>query len=310
MRWKRGNRLKLVSQTEAPPRTREIFGQICDTLGLPTVPVLYQAYAIFPKFLELHWEVFRPALESRQFFLLGARLAAESYTRAHNYFEIHAVPKPDSSADDPGALSIPQVLDYYQYLDPLLLLISTAQMQAFEGPVGDANRAPDTGTHPHFPIAPCLVSPGEATPAIQRIWNDRRRVLDLAFVSEEHRALACWPDFYREYWVSLKSLLQSPVYTDCQYRLGESAWTLVGELPVAIETGISQLLEAGLDAEELSSLARINEALMQSFTGLVLDITFARIAWEGGTRNGQTAPQKPAASESKSRRKRTPTRAA
>jgi len=82
MRWKRGNRLRLVSEDEAPSRTRKIFDEVRRDLGLPVVPVLYQAYAVFPEFLELHWEAFRPVVQSRQFFQLGARLAAETYTRA------------------------------------------------------------------------------------------------------------------------------------------------------------------------------------------------------------------------------------
>jgi hypothetical protein len=40
----------------------------------------------------------------------------------------------------------------------------------------------------------------------------------------------------------------------------------------------------------LSSLARINEAFMQAMTGLVLDITFARIGCDGGTCRQQSAP--------------------
>ena len=52
---------------------------------LPVLRFLYQAYAAYPEFLEIHWQAFRPAVQSRQFFLCGARLAAESYTRVHNY---------------------------------------------------------------------------------------------------------------------------------------------------------------------------------------------------------------------------------
>lgn len=308
MRWKRGNRLKLVCESDAPPRTREILGQVRESLGLPVVPVLYEAYAAFPSFLEAHWEAFRPVLQSRQFFQLGARLAAESYTRAHNYFDMCALPRQE--APSATALAVTQVLDYYQYLDPLLLLIATAQMQAFEGPIG-SDSLPEPASHPVFTIPPALLHDAQATSGVQRMWDERRRVLELAFISDEHRALACWPDFYGQYWTTLKRLLQSPVYADCQYRLGESAWTMAEEFPVRVETGVPQLIDTGLDAEELASLARINEALMQALTGLVLDITFARIGWEGGTRNGPPVPQKQPASEARLRKKtRTPTRAA
>ncbi len=284
MRWKRGNRLRLVSESEAPAHTREIFSEVREAFGLPVVPALYQAYAVFPEFLEVHWEAFRPVVQTRQFFLLGARLAAESYTRAHNYFEVCGVPWADAGTNSAEVLPISQVLDYYQYLDPLLLLIAAAQMQAFEGSIGEVRENPDGAQHPAFPVAPRLLGDVEATPAVQRIWDERRRILELAFVSDEHRALANWPDLYQQYWVAMKELLRSPLYADCQYRIGESAIRLAREMPCCVETPILQLLDAGLNDEEVSSLSRMNEALMQALTGLVLDVSFARIGYDGGTR--------------------------
>lgn len=290
MRWKRGSRLKLVSEAEAPSRTREIFGELRECLGLPVVPKLYQAYAAFPKFLELHWRAFRPAFESRQFLLLGARMAAESYTRAHNYFDIPSMSGWHTTSDISTTLSISQVLDYYQYLDPLLLLITATQMQAFEGPVGRAHSNPETAAHPEFPVAPCLLQDDQASAGLQRSWAERRRVLELAFISDEHRALACWPEFYQEYWATLKELLLSPVFADCQYRLADSALNMVAELPVRVETSVAQLLDAGLTEEQLTAVARLNDSFVQALTGLVLDITFARIGVEKGATKAEPTP--------------------
>lgn len=308
MRWKPGNKLRLMTEEAAPPRTREIFQEVRHSLGLPSVPVLYQAYGAFPQFLDLHWQAFRPAIQSRQFFMLGARVAAESYTRAHNYFEIGGLTTCDSEPKVPTKLPISQVLDYYQYLDPLLLLITAAQMQAFEEPVGEGGR-PEPANHPDFPVPLNLLSAEQVSPTVQRMWDERRRILEVAFVSDEHRALACWPEFYQEYWSVLKNILRSPVYADCRYRIGESALALVRELPVRMETAVPQLLDAGMDGEELSSLVRINESFMQAMTGLVLDVTFARIACDGGT-CGQSAPQREPASAPGNKKTNSPTRAA
>ncbi len=280
MRWRRGNRLKLVGEAEAPPRTREIFDEVRHSLGLPVVPLLYQAYAAYPEFLQIHWQAFRPAAQSRQFFLLGARLAAECYTRIHNYFNVESLA---SREDGTAGISLPQVLDYYQYLDPLLLLIASAQMQAFDGPAGAEHIISQTAQHPNFPVSPRLLADDAAPPTVHRIWSERRRLLELAFISDEHRAMACWPDFYQEYGRVLQELLQSPLFTDCQYRIGESAFGLAGELPIRLETTVPQLLDAGLSEEQAASVVHINEALGQALSGLVLDITFARVACEGGT---------------------------
>jgi hypothetical protein len=310
MRWKRGNRLRLVSESEAPPVTRAIFDEVRHSLGLPIVPTLYQAYAAFPGFLSVHWGAFRPVVQSRQFFNLGARLAAESYTRAHSYFDIPSLTMCDVRSKVSTKLPIAQVLDYYQYLDPLLLLISSAQMQALEGTVGQEG-SPEPANHPEFPVAPCFLNEGQETPAVHRIWDERRRLLEAAFVSDEHRALACWPDLYRDYWVLLKTLLRSPLYADCQYRIGQSAWDMAHELPVRVETGVTQLLEAGMESDEVSSVARINEAFIQAMTGLVLDVTVARIGCDGGCGQQKPAPNGAVRTQTPRKRKsHPPTRAA
>ena len=307
MRWKRGNRLRLIGEGEAPPRTREIFDEVRQSLGVPTVPAFYQAYAVFPQFLEMHWAAFRPAIRSRQFFSLGARLAAESYTRAHSYLDVGSLTVSDDTVPT-AHLSLGQVLDYYQFLDPLLLLIASAQMQAFEGPVGRKGVAEAT-LHPLFQAAPALVTDEEAGASVQRIWTERRRLLEVAFTSDEHRALAVWPEFYREYWACLRKSITSPVYADTQYRIGESAWTMVHELPARVETAPAQLLENGMEVEELASLMRINQAFMQAMAGLLLDVTFARIACDGGSRE-QSQPLSSAASTSVRKKAKSPTRAA
>jgi hypothetical protein len=293
MRWKRARGLKLVTEEDAPSRTRQVLREVRQSLGVAEVPKLYQAYAAFPEFLELHWVAFRPAVQTRQFFLLGARLAAEAYTRVHNYFDVPPVRHGDGSSAIVTNLPLSGTLDCYQYLDPLLLLIAAAQMQALEGPVGlpSNHSAPQTLRF----ASPSLLTDEQAGPLVQRSWNDRRRLLEVAFIADEHRALACWPEFYEEYWAALKPLLQSPVFADCQYRLAESALSMSLELPAAVETSIPQLLQAGVSDEQVSEAAQVNDGFVQALTGLLLDVTVARIGFEKGAALAQPAPaNKPA----------------
>jgi hypothetical protein len=288
MKWKRGSRLKLVSEAEASPSICAIFDEVRHSLGVPTVPILYQAYAAVPKFLELHWEAMRPALSTRMFFHMGERLAAEAYTRAQSYFAIPALRSlregdRTSEVGDPAISGLAGALGYYQYLDPLLVLITAAQMQAFDGVVGSLDEHVEGGSANAIARAPELAAEEQAGAALQRIWEERRRTLDVAFVPDEHRAAAMWPGIYQQCWTAVKDLIASPLYADCQYRIGESAWGLVRDLPVPIENDISRLLEAGVSGDQISVLARVNESLFGAFTGMLLDVTFMRIACEGGS---------------------------
>jgi hypothetical protein len=289
MRLKKGSRLKLVSEAEAAPPVRAIYDDVRHALGVSAVPILYQAYAAIPKFLELHWEALRPALQTRKFFQLGERLAAEAYTRAQSYFAIPDLRRLHESdvtnaSGDSEIRSLLRVLGYYQHLDPLLMLITVSQMQAFEGVVGSPEEYVETDFPMSVALSPELADVDQAGAALQGIWNERRRTLELAFVPEEHRAAAMWPRIYQQCWSAVKELVASPLYADCQYRLGESAWALVGELPVQIESEISFLIEGGLSGEEISFVARVNESLIGAFTGMLLDVTFMRIACEGGSK--------------------------
>jgi hypothetical protein len=248
---------------------------------------LYQAYAAVPTFLKLHWEALRPALHTKKFFGMGERLAAEAYTRAQSYFAIPDVSGLGRATNEHRAAemdSLVHALEYYQYLDPLLILITVAQMQAFDGVVGSVDEQAERGSPRLNTLAPELADPERPAPVLQRLWEERRRALDLAFVPDEHRAAAMWPGIYQPCWTALRDLVASPLYADCQYRIGESAWGLVSDLPVQIETDITRLLEAGLTDEEISYSARVNESLIGAFTGMLLDVTFMRIACEGGSR--------------------------
>jgi len=286
MTWKRGSRLKLVGEAEASPPIRAIFDEVRHSLGVPAVPILYLAYAAVPRFLELHWQALRPALRTRAFFRMGDRLTAEAYTRAQSYFAIPDLQLLRKSELD-GDLEIASLagaLEYYQYLDPLLVLITAAQMQAFDGAVGSATESVENGSPRLMAQAPELATYELAGAGLHRIWEERRRNLDLAFIPDEHRAAAVWPGTYQQCWFALKDLVASPLYADCQYRIGESAWGLVRDLPVAFETDVSRLVEAGLSGDEVSLVARVNETLFAAFTGMLLDVTFMRIACEGGSK--------------------------
>jgi hypothetical protein len=287
MRSRRGSRLKLVNEAEASPPIRAIFDEVRHDLGVPVIPILYQAYAAIPKFLELHWQALRPALSTRDFFRMGERLAAEAYTRAQSYFavpDLRGLRKSDIDGN-PEIVSLLGVLDYYQYVDPLLVLITAAQMQAFDGAVGTVKEQVENSLPRSMAQAPELAAYELGTARLQRIWDRRRRALDLAFIPDEHRAAAMWPGIYQQCWFALNELVASPLYADCQYRIGESAWGLVRDLPVAFETDVSRLVEAGLTGEEISAVARVNEALFGAFTAMLLDVTFMRIACEGGSQS-------------------------
>ncbi len=291
MPWRKGNKLKVVPEAEAQGRIAEIYREIKEALGVPHVNVIFQAYAVYPEFLERFWGAARPVLQTREFFQLADRIGAEAYTRMHNYFGI-----PDLCAEmtrrglsEDARQELTQTVELFHYNNPPLLLLAAAQLQAFESRIGHDGRGTASPEHPVFREKPVLIEEQEAPPSIRRIYDDIRRTFGLPLVNTDYRAFARWPDFLEAYWAVLKPVSQSPVYLECQQGVRESAWNLSRELPVPLELSASQLTDEGVSDERVSDVFRITELFVQALSGLVLNVAVAKIGLEGGTRRVRRA---------------------
>lgn len=289
MPWRKGNKLKVVRESEVQGRIAEIYQEVKQALGVPQVNVVFQAYALYPRFLERLWEAAKPIVCCQEFFDLGERIGAEAYTRMHNYFVIPdlcaEITDQGLSADARQELTV--MVELFHYNNPLLLLLTAAQLQAFETRIGRSGRSSNPADHPVFTEKPVLIEEDGAPPAIRRIYDDIRRTFGLPMVNTDYRAFARWPDFLESYWPVLKGIAQSPVYQESQQGMRESAWNLVRELPAPLDLTASQLIDDGLSDDEVSDLFRITELFVRALSGLVLNIAVAKIGLEGGNRQAR-----------------------
>lgn len=280
MPWKRGNRVKLLAEADAGGQTRETYGQIRHALGLPHVAAMHQALAVYPEFFQLHWQVFRPVLAASQFFALADRLRADAYTRAFNYFDV-----PDLSAVVAGnsRRELEELTQLLQYEDPTMLLIGAAQLQAFDGPVGKMEEPVVPAIHPVYVKSPEVAEKQHPPVSLRRVYEDLRHSLGTSFLSYEYRALARCPDFFARYAVALKEWIASPMYERIQHAIQETALALARELPHPVELIVSDLSNAGISAENIAAVMHISELFVHELSSLVLNVSLARIALEGGT---------------------------
>ncbi len=295
MSWKKGNRLRTISEPDAGGRTREIFEEIKSKLGLPYVGLVFQAYAAYPAFLEAQWAHLRPVVERQEFFSLAGRLRADAYTRMHNYFEIPDLEAQASALGHSGSGELCEVVDLFHYSNTLELLIVAAQWQALDGPVGKSSNprdpAPDvlvTPTtqsveRPRNAKCPILVDEQSASPAAITIFDEVKRTLAVPLTDVAFRAVARWPEFLCEYWGALQQILQLPMYQECLHGIYESAWNLAHELPAPLELTPDQMADLGLSDQEIVSIVRISELFLRMTTGMALNLAVAKIALEGGS---------------------------
>ena len=283
MPWRKGNRLRLISEANADETTRRIFSEIKQALGLTRLELFYPALAVYPAFLRLHWDTVAPLARSRELFDAAGCLRADAYTRAHNYFRVPDLSVHRSLPDGGADADISAIAEFYHYVEPLLLLLACYQMQALEGVAGQSDLAA-TPQDPPPPLQPpsCSVDEQSASPGLKKAFEEIRRVLGVPFVSPEFLAFACRPDFLRDFWSALKQMLASPVYDECRYGVRSTAWSLASHLPGPAELSFEQLSDAGMTAEEIASVARILELFVTNLSGQLLNMATAKIALEGG----------------------------
>jgi hypothetical protein len=280
----RKRRLALVRESDATGRTLEIYQEIKKVLGIPYVSAIFQAYGACPRCLDLMWELLLPALDTQDFFQCSDRLRAEAYTSMHNYF---AVPDLGSRIRQihlsTGAQhELTNVVDLFQYNDPLLLLIAAVQLQAFEDGPTHARAAKAGADHPMFTQRPVLLTEEAAPAPIRKIYDDIKRTLGVSFIGTDFQAFARWPDFLALYWDALKLAVSSPLYGEHKHALRESALALASELPNAPLLSVEHMKDAALTDEEIITAIHITDEFLDLSSRSVLNAAFAKISVDGG----------------------------
>ena len=294
MPWRKGNRLRLVTETEAHGRTQELYEDIRTTLGLPITPTAFQAFAVVPSFLELAWNALRPVARTQEFFILADRLRADAYTRCYTYFTV-----PDLCARlealqySRGAREeIAASIEMLNHGSGIVLLLLAVLLQSFEGPVGQDCTCERPAIRPVYAVRPPLVSEDTAPPDVQRIFDDIRKTLKVPHLTAEMRALARWPEFFADYWQALKTAVGSPLYEVCFRGVHETAFSVTREIPLVVELTTEQLSGAGLSEEEIASVVRIADSFVTATVATVLNVAFAKIGMEHGNKSALSqAPQ-------------------
>jgi hypothetical protein len=285
MAWRRrAPHPELVREGDAQGRTREIYSELKQALGVPHINLVYQLLGGHPKFLELHWQAMRPAVDSAEFFDFAERVRADAYTRLHNYFAVPDLCAQIGELSSGAREEVTEVVEVFQYTDALLLLILTAQLQAFDAPVGSPRPHETSPAHPRFREKPVVVNESSATPEQRKIFDDIRRTLSLGILNTEFRALARFPLFFSAYWAALKPAVQSPLYESMVLGIRESAWNLARDLPVTLEISAEHMRDTGMDDKEITEVMRLTDFLARSMAGMVLNIALAKIGLEGGNR--------------------------
>ena len=284
MAWKRGKRLSPIPEQQASGEVASIYSEIRAGLGISFVPMAYQLLASEPTFLREHWRAVASLLDTKAFRGCTDRLRADAYTRVHSYFKVPDLQRQldDLRFSDGAKEELSYVVDLFLYLNPALLLIFAVQAQAFEGPVGSAETKREPPNRIAFHHVPCFAEEDAAPASTRRSFDEARQITGIPVLSSDVRAFARWPEFLDLYWGTVRSVVRSPIFSECQRAIEDTAAALSRELPGPIELTFNQLAEAGMAEDEISAVVKTIDQMVHGFALLSLNISVAKIGLERG----------------------------
>ncbi|HEX7287616.1 MAG TPA: halocarboxylic acid dehydrogenase DehI family protein [Candidatus Angelobacter sp.] len=289
MAWKR-HKLHAIKEAEADLRTSQIYFEIKEALGTPHVNTMFQVLASFPEYFSRFWERARPVVEMQEFFSTAGRLRAEAYTRMHNYFAVPDLRRRTQELSfSAGAVDeLQQVVDLYYANYPALLLLCAAQAQAFENPETTVPRESRPAEHDWSSVSrvqrPIQVEEESAPPATRRVYDDIKRTMGTPFLGTCYLSLGRWPEFLEEYWTALKPVVATARFEQNCAALRESALALAAELPHTLQLSMTELEEAGIGRDDVSTIVQSVGSFLELLSKQTLNLAFAKIGLEGGVR--------------------------
>lgn len=284
-------RLVVVQEEEASPAVRDCFDDITAVLGFPVVNVIFRAFAKYPRFLGLGWDFLKPNALTQDFFdktEVIRRQARRLVTETLGVTDYRAVLRMRGSSDD-AFKQLRDVLDFFLYCDPFLLLIASALQSSLAGrPLAGkpwAHLLPHHTNPTRFQEIQ-LVEPERAPAAAQQIYRELRAVHALPFVPSDYRALGRWPDFLALAWKDWEQKVRTAGYEAGVRRLNELSMALAVDLPFAFALSPQTLKTAGFTPPQVSDILATVDLFQGLLPGLIINIAAFKVGLEGGRHPG------------------------
>jgi Halocarboxylic acid dehydrogenase DehI len=291
MPWNR-NKLRMVSESEAEGETARIYLELKETLGIPHVSMAFRMLAAFPRFFSLFWKCAQPMLETGEFFTAADQIRIQGYNQMKTGFTV-----PDLRAKLVefeftlrAQEELRDVVELYEYVNPVLLLVMAALKQGLEHPeVVTQKHGTLPVQHLRHPSRPILVDERLAPEPTRKLYDDIKKTMGTPYLNTSYITFGRWPDFLSEYWAALKPIIGTAGYEKERLALRAFALQAASELPEAIHLSRSTLDKAGVSNEERNMAVQAVNFFLDLLGKQVLNIAFAKVGLEGGARSAVAA---------------------
>lgn len=279
--------ISLVGEESAPQDVKEIYEDIKDSLKLPWVPVMFQAFAAYPSFLKFIWNQLKPSVRTVQFKLEADRIRdyAETFISEAHIREYKHEDALENNLSIDDLVHIRTKLEAFTYGNPKLLLLAAALKRAIGGITvggnGDTEAShEDFGDRVIKKIDIKPVEEAEATDEVKALYEDIESTFGLPFVNTDYKTMANWPGFLKLAWEDIKIIMNSPHFSEGKTAMLEFAGHAANMLPYPVKMGWDEMEGAGVHEEDFENIEDMAGLFARLLPGLILSVVEMRLVDE------------------------------
>jgi hypothetical protein len=205
---KKRSTFKPILEFEADEATEQIFDDVKRILRVTGINLPISLLARHRELFERVWRAIRPNAETLAFEDAADRVRSAAVQAADAFPRLGV--RGNVRLGDSQAFHLQGSLDLYHYVDPKLLLVTSAIRVAFDGGSDGRRGEVDPRVDLIEPGVPAkmlaleTVPDDHPDPRIQAVFKDIRSTLGLGWVPCEYRTLALWPNYLQTAWDRMK----------------------------------------------------------------------------------------------------------
>ncbi|HNP59657.1 MAG TPA: halocarboxylic acid dehydrogenase DehI family protein [Nitrospirales bacterium] len=269
-----------IPEEEAEKELDSIFHEIKQVFRVSGVNLNFRTWAAYPTFFPVLWESIRPVAETRVFEDSSDQLRALAARLAEKLPRLEVASS--VRLGESQVFHIQAALELYHYINPKLLLITSAVEYACHHPTMTAfqSRQQDhelitRGIPRHmYPMEMIEETPDNAT--LRKTFRDLQRTLGLTRINSDYRTLALWPEYFLSVWHRLKSVIHQPRYMEAALALQEAAQQMAGEVIPRLTLSEDQLRILG---RKRQSFLETTSDFTHLLPPLILNIVLMSLDW-------------------------------
>ncbi|RUL87958.1 halocarboxylic acid dehydrogenase DehI family protein [Tautonia sociabilis] len=269
-----------VPEHEAEGEIERVYHEIRQTLRVTGVNLNFRTWAAYEKFLPAMWDAVRPNAQTRAFEDAADGLREQAVRSSEGLGRLGAASA--LALGESQRYHIRGALDLYHYVNPKLLLLTSAVRLSLQGePIGegDGRAAPEERIEPGPPGAMHSMEMESEKPkdkTVRALFGDITRTLALSSINSDYRTLALWPDYLDAAWARIKPIIGRDEYRRSADSLRDRARALARALPHPIPLTAERLGELG---EDVGGIQETTERFERLLPGLILNVALFSLDW-------------------------------